>query len=136
MKTQTIRNVSLALLAAASIFAQGPSRMTAKVPFVFHVGDTMFPAGEYTVDTGAGRDLVRVKAADTSQAVMLLSYAVGQKTRETKPQLIFNRYGDQYFLSQVWTPSGNKGLQLHKTKREIQEARNTNPGIESVMAAK
>lgn len=110
--------------------------MTAHVPFGFHVGDTMFPAGKYAVDTAIGPNVVRVRATDTSQSVVLLSNGVGRKTRKTQPKLVFNRYGDQYFLSQVWTPTSEAGLQLHKTKREIREARNINPGIESIMAAK
>lgn len=33
-------------------------------------------------------------------------------------RLVFNRYGEEYFLSQVWTDGGQLGRELPKSKRE------------------
>jgi hypothetical protein len=33
------------------------------------------------------------------------------------PELVFNRYGQTYFLSQIWT-GGDQGRQLFKSNRE------------------
>ena len=32
--------------------------------------------------------------------------------------LVFNKYGSQYFLSQIWDGRSDVGLQLPKSKRE------------------
>jgi len=136
MKTNMIRNVSLALLAAASMFAQVFPKIEVNVPFGFHVGDTMLPAGQYSVDTQMRPDIIRVRSADTSQSVAILTNGGGRMTRDTKPKLVFNRYGDQYFLSQVWAPDTYAARELPKTKRELQEARNTRPSHESIIAGK
>ncbi len=136
MKTQMIRNVSLGLLAVASMFAQEPHTINVSVPFGFHVGDTMLPAGRYAVDTQIAPHVVRVKSVDRSQSIVILTHGVGMNPRGTQRRLIFNRYGDQYFLSQVWTPAGYLGRELFKTKREKQEATNTHPTAESIVAAK
>jgi hypothetical protein len=136
MKTQMIRNVSLGLLAAASVFAQNPHKCNVNVPFGFHVGDTMLPAGRYALDTDIAPNVVRVKSDDMGKSILILTHGVGRNSGETQSRLIFNRYGDQYFLSQVWTPAGEAGRELRKTKRETQEAANRRPTVESVLAAK
>ncbi len=59
--------------------------------------------------------------------------AIGRKTNsrrntvpaksieENSPKLLFNRYGDQYFLTQVWGGGGIDGRELRKfaTEREL-----------------
>jgi hypothetical protein len=48
-----------------------------------------------------------------------------QTQEETK--LVFHKYGDQYFLSQIWTPGGNTGRELLMPRFERELAKN---GIE------
>ena len=137
MRTQTIRNVSLVLLAAASLFGANPTyQVKVNVPFGFHVGETALPPGHYEVDTILARNLVRVRSADSSRSIVILTNGAGRVTKMTRSKLVFNRYGDQYFLSQVWTPDIDAGRQLPTTKSERREARNMNPEVESIVAAK
>ena len=42
---------------------------------------------------------------------------LGQKRADTG-KLIFNRYGNQYFLSELWLPGELIGSQLIKTEQE------------------
>jgi len=62
VKTQLIRNFSVALLAAVSMYAQTPQSMIFSVPFNFHAGSAALPAGEYTVDTQAAPGVVRLRS--------------------------------------------------------------------------
>ena len=50
--------------------------------------------------------------------------------------LVFNKYGDEYFLSQVWKPGINTGSELRKVRRELEVASNARRGSESIMARK
>lgn len=136
MKTKLIRNVSLALLATASLFAQSRTSMKVQVPFGFHVGNAMLPAGEYTVDNNVSPHVLRVRSIDGSPTAMVLTTGLGKRSGITAARLIFNRYGDTYFLSQVWTRGGISGSAVSQSKREIQAAQNLRPGTESIMAAK
>lgn len=43
---------------------------------------------------------------------------------QEKAKLVFTRYDDQYFLSQVWSPADNTGLELPKSRSERTLARN------------
>ena len=139
MRTQIIRNISVALLAAASVFAQGTHKLTVQIPFGFQVGKSILPAGAYTVDTAAP-SVLRLRSGDSKSAVMILTNAVenSNATRQGSGQgrLVFNKYGDNYFLSQVWDPGNISGRELRKTKPELEAAAAQDRGIASIMARK
>jgi hypothetical protein len=133
--TKTIRKIGVALLVAASMYAQG-SHITVQVPFDFHVGASVLPAGEYTVDSNVTPSVVRLRSADAKSSVMIQSNGVQALTPPSKGKLIFHKYGDEYFLSQVWKPGDTTGRELRMSRREIEVATNTRRGIEPVLAAK
>jgi hypothetical protein len=122
------------MLAAASLFAEAAHKVEANVPFAFHVGEKVFPAGRYTVDVFPS-NLLLVRMADSSQSTAILTSSAGSVTKSTKATLVFNRYGDQYFLFQVWTTDDYVGRELYKTKRELRQAKNIDPRVEYIVAA-
>ncbi len=44
--------------------------------------------------------------------------AVSDRDLKSESKLVFNRYGDRYFLSQVWTEGNSQGRQLLMSDRE------------------
>jgi hypothetical protein len=136
MTQQLFRNFVFALFATVAVFAQGPNSLVANVPFGFHVGNSMLPSGEYTVDTNVAPGLVRLRSADSKSAVMIFANNVQTNTAPSKGKLIFNKYGDEYFLSQIWKAGIETGCQLRKTKRELEVAAYRRRGIEPVLARK
>jgi hypothetical protein len=135
MKTQLIRNVGVALLVAASMYAQG-SQMTVQVPFAFHVGASMLPSGEYKVDTSVTPSVVSLRSFEAKSSVMIQTNAVQTFATSSQGKLIFHKYGDEYFLSQIWKPGENTGRELPKSQREIEVAAYTRRGLESIRASK
>jgi hypothetical protein len=112
--------------------AQSPSnRVTAQIPFDFNIGDRKLPSGRYSVGRvrQASDDAVltvddengRSKALRTSIAVRNLDLTENAK-------LVFHRYGDQYFLYQVWAAGTTTGRQFPKSRSE-REAQNANPQV-------
>jgi hypothetical protein len=112
--------------------AQSPSnRITAQIPFDFNLGDRKLPSGRYsigrvrqgsddavlTVDDENGRS----KAIRTSIPVRILDLTDHGK-------LVFHRYGDQYFLYQVWAAGTTTGRQFPKSRSE-REAQNATPSV-------
>src|SRR5207245_6098491 len=102
----------------------------------FHVGNSMLPSGEYTVDTDAAPGVLRLRSADFKSSAMINTIAVQTLATPDKGKLVFHKYGDEYFLSQVWKPGANIGNQLRKTQREIEVAANAPRGLETIMAKK
>ena len=62
--------------------------------------------------------IVKIQSADHRSTMMTLSFSVQANTTQDEAKLVFNRYGDRYFLAQVWTPGTNAGRQLRKSPAE------------------
>ena len=125
MKKQSLRIVVilsfLMILLAAQAQAQSSREMTAKIPFSFSVGNKSFPAGEYSVtrlNPASDRAAVAIKSADGRVSKVVLTMPVQASAPQESAKLIFTQYEDQYFLSQIWTPADNTGLELPKSRSE------------------
>jgi len=116
----------LALLAASSAFGQDSLRVD--VPFEFHVADAVMPAGLYYVGPSdrSTHNLLSLSCFDCeSQAVTLTSPVGGGSDVATEGRLMFNKYGETYFLSEVWVPGSSYGRSLFKSRTEREIARTT-----------
>ncbi len=96
------------------------------VPFSFIVGDQTMPAGEYTLKPYSSLPGRWVISSRANQAGFFLSTTAGaSKQSEAAPRLVFNRYGDRYFLSQIWTGAGNQAAQVRLSRTERAAAKST-----------
>jgi len=113
-----------AALACAGLHAQN-NNLRATIPFDFHVGNKLMPAGEYVVE--ASGPLVRVRAAEGNDPgnVFLAIHLSNTSSvgSPAKSQLDFNRYCDEYFLTAVWNPWVEEGLLAPKSSREKELAK-------------
>jgi hypothetical protein len=108
-------------LAAAVVSANGQARshrVTADIPFDFIVGDKILPSGKYTVRevTSNGEGLM-IRSNDGKSSVIRLSNSVAEKSEERTARMVFHRYGQQYFLAEVWSGE-DYGRKLFQCKRE------------------
>jgi hypothetical protein len=126
MKRQAVSLVSLLglLLVAESAMAQ-TVHVRADVPFNFSVGSKTYPAGAYSVKTISDRDVkvLLLHAEDGKNSMPIISNATENLTPADKTKLVFSRYGNQYFLSQVWLNGATRGHQLPKSNREKEVAK-------------
>ncbi len=113
--------ITLALVSAAvSAQAQTPGhKIVADVPFDFIVGDKTFQAGEITVRrTGDSEAVLLISNANSRQGAFRLTNSVQAAKTSEKAKLVFNKYGDRYYLSQVWTSGTDSGRELLKSRSE------------------
>src|SRR5258708_3010692 len=118
--TMLMAVMTTALLTAA-VTANGQSQKSkANVPFEFVVGDKTLPAGEYAVAavTNNGETL-RIRKTTASDSAIRLTIAAEGKSEQAK--LVFHRYGERYFLAEVWTSEGGRSLGQSKQERAIQK---------------
>lgn len=111
--------VALAILTSVvSANAQSQSRVAADIPFEFVVGDQTMAAGEYTIKsvTTEGNALA-ILGKDNRESVILLVEPIEPMNKRKSARLVFHRYGQNYFLAQVWT-GDNVGRKLAKSKQE------------------
>ena len=109
-------------LAGASVQAQSPSRVTVDIPFEFSAGKTTLHAGVYTIKRLSG-DLLKLRS-DNGKSTVILNAPVTHNSSDPNAveRLVFNKQGDQYFLSQIWlaASSGREvrtGREAGKTER-------------------
>jgi hypothetical protein len=94
-----------ALLAAASLMAptgaSAQKMQQATIPFDFTVGQRLLPAGTYVIDH-VRPDVIAVRGWKGKELVSALTLITSTSEVEKNPdKLIFHRYGDQYFLSEI-----------------------------------
>jgi len=136
---------ALALLAVAAMatcagaIAQQPA-LKANIPFDFTVGNTWMPAGEYTV-TSPMHSIVQLRSADLAKTATIVS-SQSYNESDSGSKLVFDKYGDQYFLHRVLCPTVNSlNLNIPRGKAEKQARSHSleaelHNGEETMVAAK
>jgi hypothetical protein len=127
MKYTRLRTIAMLgvffVLAVMTASAQTGSRIEASIPFDFAAGATRLKAGEYTVKR-ISKDAVQLSNAQTKTSVVVMAPLAIQQTRNDAPErLVFKRYGNEYFLSQVWTNRAADGRGLFASKTESRLAK-------------
>ena len=108
-----------------------------EVPFDFVAAGTTLPAGEYRVGPNQPvSGVVRLINSNGSGSAMCLAQATQSDQPINKPKLVFNRYGDLYFLSEVWSQGNNLGQKLPPSKAEREIARTFSKPTKEILTAR
>ena len=130
--------IALTLFAGLMVSAtQAQSIMLkADIPFDFVVGEKRLPSGEYHVKS-LNQVTMQIQSKDARSTAIVLTTGMQAAKISDVGKLIFNRYGDQYFLSRIWVPSSATGRELHKSRleREVAARSTEKPGATVVAAA-
>jgi hypothetical protein len=125
MKQHIVRFLHAGCLCLAvslpSAFAQASQAITVNVPFAFQVNNKQLPAGKYNLTAAAGQPALLIRGVDTRQSMFGLTSPIDSKQIRQYPTLVFTRYGDRYFLSQLWMPGSHtgRGLPASAAEREV-----------------
>ena len=121
MKKQSFLLAGLLVLAsmAATQVARAQESMVVDIPFAFTAGDATLPSGEYRVQRlNQNPVLLLIRCSDASAAAIVITNEAQAKELQSESKLVFKRYGNSYFLSQVWTAGSIHGRELSKSPRE------------------
>jgi hypothetical protein len=122
----TFAMLSLSLLMAViSVQAQSGRKLEVNIPFEFQIGSQTLPAGEYSVKR-LTQNSVLVRSLDGERSAIAQtpgSITTDESGKATQEKLVFNQYGNQYFLSQVWMARGSDGRELYKSSAEHKAAK-------------
>ena len=124
----------LGLLAVITIIAVSASakaqsldyRLTANIPFDFSVADKKLPAGKYWINRSklsTGDLIIQIKSTNGHENISRLTIPVITVNATKDASLVFHRYGDEYFLSEIWPAGGVTGRELPKSRAERELAR-------------
>ena len=92
------------------------------IPFDFYAGTAQLKAGAYQVKRMSDNTVV-IRTADGKSTVLLTApLTIGARDSKSGRRLVFNKYGDQFFISQIWLDV-ESGRQVIPSKEEIRIAK-------------
>jgi hypothetical protein len=111
----------VAVVAAATAYAQLPgTALRATIPFDFSVRGKVLPAGEYEIRriTDDPDGLIISSLNDNHERAIFESIPVKARTIAGRAEVVFNRYGDSYFLSEIFVGGEQTGRELLPSRQE------------------
>jgi hypothetical protein len=127
MSTLQVTKVRAILLAI--IFAGAPlsptshaqdleSKVIVNVPFAFQNGSQHLSAGLYTISTSY-QNIASIRGASRSGFALTGLDEDSQPSKTTR--VVFRKYGDQYFLNEIWVKGDTTHTYFLQSKRESVE---------------
>jgi hypothetical protein len=105
------------LASTQSASAQSPTGLAeANIPFAFQTPSQTMPAGKYRIDRES-TNLLRLEGPGVAGGFVVTHEAVKSHAPD-HGVLVFERYGDTYYLRQIWTAGNNTGLECAKGRHE------------------
>jgi hypothetical protein len=119
--------IGLSALGTASLSAQ-EMKETGSIPFDFQVSGQKLTAGTYTVvrDTvGTSTTMLHIRNKETRKAVFL-PIPINEPGVSGQSKLVFRKYGERYFLAEVWFPEESTGhvYPVSREEKEVSTAMN------------
>ena len=116
--------LTMALMAIAGASpAHADQMLVTTVPFDFIVGETRLPAGDYIVTEMPQEGMVSIARKDRERTAFVLTVRAVFDREASTPELVFERFGGQHFLSQI-IGEGREGREILLTpeimERELQ----------------
>jgi hypothetical protein len=128
MKKSLVVLFSLGVVILGSVIAaqaEDAYRLVVNVPFQFHAGNVVLPAGEYVFEMSrinsfaATGSAVTISTRDRSIAHFMPSMTRGEARTAPAFTVTFNRYGSTYFLCKVQNGSLETNLPITKAEKEL-----------------
>lgn len=105
--------------AVVSANGQSANRIVSNIPFDFVVGDQTMAAGEYTVrGLAQSGPAILISERSARSSTIRLTSELAPRSENTRARLVFHRYGQYYFLAEIWSGGGEAGRQLLRSRHE------------------
>jgi hypothetical protein len=115
----------IALVVALTIYptkahAQIIGDLEANIPFQFHAGNTKLPPGKYVIRVLDNTDLtfMEISSADGSTSALFEVREAEVNSAPAKSELIFNKYGNRYFLAKLFDEGNPSGSTVDESRYE------------------
>jgi len=109
------------VVGAATAYAQLPgTAVRATIPFDFRVRGKVLPAGDYEIRriTDQPDGLIISNVNDRHEHAMFETEAIQAPRIARRAEIIFQRYGDSYFLSEVYPGGAQNGREAIPSRQE------------------
>jgi hypothetical protein len=132
--------LGLSAVMATNAQIESDATIYANIPHPFIVGDTTLPAGEYSVrvaDDFSNLNVLEIRSREGRMAVLFDTETVQVNRAPNTSELVFEKIGDNYFLSRVFLKGDQTGNELLKSRmlRRLEESGQTGE-MSSIPASK
>ncbi|HLW85252.1 MAG TPA: hypothetical protein VKR60_08575 [Candidatus Sulfotelmatobacter sp.] len=107
---------ALLLAASAAIPQTKQGDVTADIPFAFVVARQTLPAGHYVISP-TSTDSLGIHDGN-NRGTFVPTQSTERSIHDNTCKLVFRRYGDTYFLSEVWASGNTIGKALFRSHAE------------------
>ena len=114
---------------AGPVFAQYSGPIHVSVPFSFVIENEHFQPGDYTIGQ-ASNHYLRIHDKDGKVMTTFLALPAQRNATPGQGSIVFRRYGNDYFLAKIWTPSMELGWEALKGKLEAEIAKNSKEKVQ------
>jgi hypothetical protein len=107
-------------LSAVNTNAQEPgTELRFDIPFSFHLRGEILPSGNYVVRRlSEGPAVLEIQSRRGQDTVIFDTFPVVARNTPGDSELVFHRYGNQYFLEEVFTGGNDTGRELPPSRSE------------------
>lgn len=131
MKKLLFALAATGILTTASMAAERYA-VKARVPFDFTVAGKEFAAGNYTFENQEVPSTLLLRNAAGKGVTFVQISPLYANSEKSEALLVFNKYGDRYFLSKILRAAGSGGL---VSKGKIERELTASAPVEQVVVA-
>jgi hypothetical protein len=112
---RVVLSAVLVLMASISFAQTKPGDLVAEIPFAFIAAGRTLPPGHYVVNNL--NDHLGIHDPQ-NHSVFVPVHSAQRPARDSSSKMVFHRYGDTYFLSEVWVGGNSIGRALFPSRAE------------------
>jgi hypothetical protein len=113
--------------------AQIAGDLEVNIPFQFHAGNAKLPPGKYVIHMlDNDFTVMEISSADGSTSALFQVQDLETNSEPAKSELVFNKYGNRYFLAKLYDQGNPSGSQVVESGYEKKISQQTMEGQEHV----
>jgi hypothetical protein len=129
MKKQFLVLIAIAAFATVlttNAFGQAGKTANANVTFDFQIGDRVYPAGKYQIESmnRQSDNILRIRSLGGANQNQMIVATLSNAGKGQTPRLVFQQYGETYFLSDIFLDTEQWGYSIRPSRRQREKAKN------------
>jgi hypothetical protein len=121
--------LAIGALASATHAVAQDQAVKVDVPFAFQNGSQRLPAGTYRIDLNS-EHMITLRGTAPNAAGVTMTNPEQRAKAVAKGKVVFQRYGDHYYIHEIWLPNSTEGRECvtsraEKRDKQLQVAQNS-----------
>lgn len=128
MKRQFLLVIAITVFASAfatNASAQSVKTVRVNVMFDFQIGDHTYPAGEYRIQSIGNQpdNILQIRSVSGANESQFIATSHSRTALPRVPKLVFEKYGENYFLTDIVLESGQWGYSIRASRPQRESER-------------